>query len=262
MKNLSILTALFFSVAFFSSEAYATTPKVELVKRTPKAVHPINSEWKHQLMIYGWLPTIDGTVTYQIPDPEPGEGEEVESSTADKIDLFFMGTYRAEKDKFSIILDAVYLGMSNETDLVGNDNKADSSLDGWLAALYGGYNIVNNRYIRFDVIGGVRYAYLKTEAKVSIIKERTLSETVDLWDGVIGFNGTAYMTEKWFVPYHFDIGAGDSDLTLRASTGLGYGFSWGDIVLAYRYLYYDFAKSKEIQDVEFSGPLVGINFRF
>lgn len=235
---------------------------ISIVLNAAEAVHPITSKWKNQVMIYGWLPSLDGTVTYTIPEPEPGEPSEVESTIADKIDLFFMGTYRGEVDKFSVTLDAIYLGMSSESELIGRNNSVAASLDGWLAALYGGYNIVNNRHLRLDLIGGLRYAYLKTEAKFSIVKERTLSYKTDLWDGVVGVDGTAYITPQWFVPYHLDIGAGHSDLTWRASTGLGYGFGWGDIRLTYRHLYYGFENSKLLEDLTFSGPLVGVNFRF
>lgn len=37
---------------------------------------------------------------------------------------------------------------------------------------------------------------------------------------------------QWFVPYHFDIGVGESTLTWQAAVGLGYAFRWGDVVAA------------------------------
>ena len=237
-------------------------PNSELKEMSSNAVHPITSQYKHQLMIYGWLAIPSGEATFQVPNPEPGEPEEVESSIADNIDMVFMGTYRLEKDKYSVILDGVYLGMSGKKELIGRDNDAEVTLDGWLAALYGGYNIVNNQYIRFDVVGGLRYAYVKTGLETSIVKDRSLSKTVDLVDGVVGVDGTAYITKNWFIPYHFDIGAGMSDFTLRTSTGIGYGFGWGDVLLTYRYLYYDVSDSLLLENIDFAGPLVGVNFRF
>ena len=206
-------------------------PNNEFKEVSSNAVHPITSEYKHQLMIYGWLAIPSGEATFKVPNPEPDEpAEEVESSIADNIDMVFMGTYRVEKDKYSLILDGVYLGMSGENELPGRDNGAKVSLDGWLAALYGGYNIVNNQHIRLDVVGGLRYAYIKTELEISIFNEKISSSTIDLVDGVVGVDGTAYITKNWFIPYHFDIGAGTADFTLRASTGIGYGFGWGDVL--------------------------------
>ena len=44
--------------------------------------------------------------------------------------------------------------------------------------------------------------------------------------------------------------------------GLGYGFKWVDIVLAYRHLYYDMDDDNLVQDMRFSGPALGLTFRF
>ena len=245
MNNSSFFTNIALSIILLNSLLYSQT-----------------DDYEHQIKIYGWLPSLSGTATFEVPNPEPGEPEEVESNLAEAIDMVFMGTYKVQKNKYSLQLDAIYLAMSTNSELVGNDNEVESSLDAWLAALYGGYNIVDNQDVRFDIIGGLRYAYLKTEAKISIVKDRTLSQSVDLYDGVIGFDGSVNFTEKWFAPYHFDIGMGTSDLTYRASTGIGYGFGWGDVLLEYRYLYYDVAESKLLKDIEFYGPLIGVNFRF
>ncbi len=250
MKKPSIASILFLGLILNGSLAYADS--------TSDSFHPLSSEWKQQVMIYGWLAIPYGSVTYEVPDPEPGEPEEVESSVADNIDMFFMGTYRIEKDKYSVTLDGVYLAMSGEQ----KDSYAEASLDGWLAAFYSGYNIVNNRYIRFDLIAGVRYAYVGTEIKTSLIKNRKLSNTTNLWDGVIGFNGNAYITKKWFVPYHFDIGTGDSKLTTRSSLGIAYGFEWGDVRASYRHIYYDLSDSILIDNLKFIGPLIGVNVHF
>ncbi len=67
---------------------------------------------------------------------------------------------------------------------------------------------------------------------------------------------------QWFVPYYLDIGAGDSDLTLQVLAGIGYRFSWGEVVGAWRYLAYDLPSDKAIADVNFNGPAVGAVFRW
>ena len=46
-------------------------------------------------------------------------------------------------------------------------------------------------------------------------------------------------SHKWAMPYHFDIGTGDSDLTWQAELGVTYSFGWGDIGAVWRYLDYD-----------------------
>jgi hypothetical protein len=57
-------------------------------------------------------------------------------------------------------------------------------------------------------------------------------------------------------------GAGDSELTSTAYTGVGYAFDWGELTLTYRYLYYDQGQSKTVQDLAFHGPVFGVNLLF
>ena len=44
--------------------------------------------------------------------------------------------------------------------------------------------------------------------------------------------------------------------------GIAYSFSWIDVSLAYRHLYFDQGSDKLIQDMRFSGPALGVTFRF
>jgi hypothetical protein len=67
---------------------------------------------------------------------------------------------------------------------------------------------------------------------------------------------------KWSVPYYFDVGAGDSDLTWQAELGLAYSFGWGDAGVMWRYLDYDLESDGPIVDLNFSGPAVGVAFRW
>ena len=67
---------------------------------------------------------------------------------------------------------------------------------------------------------------------------------------------------KWVVPYYFDIGTGDSDVTWQAVLGLGYAFGWGDVDLVWCYLDYDLKSGGAIEDINFSGPALGAKFRW
>ena len=55
------------------------------------------------------------------------------------------------------------------------------------------------------------------------------------------------------MPYYVDVGTGDSDLTWQAIGGIGYAFSWGEVLAAWRYIDYKFNGNK-IQDINFNGP--------
>ena len=67
---------------------------------------------------------------------------------------------------------------------------------------------------------------------------------------------------NWYIPYYFDIGTGNSDLTWQGMLGVSYRFGWGEIMLSYRYLYYDMDESKLFEDLTFKGPALGLMIRF
>jgi len=83
------------------------------------------------------------------------------------------------------------------------------------------------------------------------------------WDAVIGARGSVDFAKNFFLFGVFDIGAGDSDLTLQAVGGFGYRFEWFNLVAAYRYMGWDFGNDvKVLDDMDIQGPVLGIQFTF
>jgi hypothetical protein len=56
------------------------------------------------------------------------------------------------------------------------------------------------------------------------------------------------------------VGAGDSDLTWQLVGGVGHAFGWGEVVLSYRHLDYDFGEDKALREMTFSGPAIAFAF--
>ena len=233
--------------------------------------------WQHRLVVYGWFPDIEGTFNFDIP----GSGNSARAEASDLIDnleAVFMGAYEGRRGKWSIKVDVLYLDLDNSADKsvtipVGPGStakvRADLGLTGWQVGLYGGYSVMQAEQATVDLLTGLRYLSLETDAKVIIngplpptLPSATLSQSVDFWDAVVGLKGQYNFNENWYVPYHVDIGAGDSDLTWQVLAGVGYRFDWGSVMLAYRHLYYDQGSSGKLQDLEFSGPAVGVSFSF
>jgi len=136
-----------------------------------------------------------------------------------------------------------------------------------------GYDVVQTDRVRLAIIGGVRYFTLDTDLSINSSvdlpdpippnkRSLSLSESTDLWDGIVGVRGAIMLNEHWYLPYYADIGTGDSDLTWQLFGGIGYMFNWGDIKLGYRYLKYDQGDDKLLQDFTFDGFLLGVGFRF
>jgi hypothetical protein len=83
-------------------------------------------------------------------------------------------------------------------------------------------------------------------------------------DAIVGCKGRLGFgdSDSWFVPYYFDVGTGESDLTWQAMAGLGYTFDWGDVLVALRYLEYDLQSDSTIEAVTFNGPAIAVSFRW
>jgi len=127
-----------------------------------------------------------------------------------------------------------------------------------------------------DLVGGVRYFHIEANSDWQLAatvsgpgggqtfpSAGSVSRSSDLWDAIIGVRGRVRWGETpWYSPYYLDVGGGSSNLTWQGVLGVGYGFKWGDLLLAYRTLYYDQGDDKLLQNFRFSGPTLGATFRF
>jgi hypothetical protein len=239
--------------------------------------------WQFAITPYLWLPNVDGTLKFSVPpgaggSPEVGVGPNDYLSNLD-FALFLAG--EARRGRWSIITDLIYLEFSNEEGAVrsvtgpgGSEQVANANtqtgVKGLVWALAASYTVSRSSASTFDVLGGLRYAGLEASVDWQLAGPANLlpssgsfSQKVDLWDAIIGVRGKARLGEDgWFVPYYLDAGTGSSALTWQGMAGIGYAFKWGDVLLAYRHLYYDQKGDKLIQDMRFSGPAFGATFRF
>jgi hypothetical protein len=234
-------------------------------------VDPVVTEesdgWEQQLVIYGWLPTFSGTLKYELPD---GSEEESDASVIDNLDAVFMASYEVRKDKWSFLTDVIYLGMSGG-ETVG-DGRVQTTFDeeftAWLVSFYGGYNTIDTGRVTLDVIAGMRYFSLDVDASITlegplgINPSIPLSPSAEVYDAVIGIKGRVDINENWYIPYLFDIGAGDSDLTWQGQASIGYRFGWGDVLATYRYIHYEKDGLTLVEDFDLYGPKVGVVFHF
>ncbi|WHZ18629.1 MAG: hypothetical protein OJF55_000778 [Rhodanobacteraceae bacterium] len=84
------------------------------------------------------------------------------------------------------------------------------------------------------------------------------------WDAIVGVSGhQRFGTDlRWFVPYYVDAGSGDSRFTWQALIGVGYAFQWGEVAATWRYIDYDFKSGSLVSRMSYSGPAVGLTWRF
>jgi len=82
------------------------------------------------------------------------------------------------------------------------------------------------------------------------------------WGALVGAKGQFRIGTDgaWFPPYYVDFGNGESELTWQANGGIGYAFRWGDIIAAWRHFDYQIQSGKEIESLNFDGPMIDTVF--
>jgi len=218
-------------------------------------------DWEHKVSIYGWLPSLNGTLKFEVPG-EPDES--ADSNAIDGLDSVFMGSYEIRKNEWSFLADLIYLKMSGDTEGINPNVNLNLELTAKLYSFYGGYNILDANNIKMDAIAGLRYFSLGLDVTRSggRVANGTYSTSADNYDAVIGVKGEYDINSNWYIPYQFDIGAGDSDLTWQANASLAYRLDWGDIIATYRYVHYDKGDSLLLEDFNLYGPKLGVVFHF
>ncbi len=250
---------------------------------------PPADQWKFSVTPYLWLPNINGTLKYSVP---PGAGSpEVETGPNDylqNLQAVIMISGEVRKDRWSVFTDLIYLDFADEEssvkaiDFGGSlvssslNIATSSSFRGTAWTLGAGYAVHTGEAVTLDVFGGLRYFELAASTDWQLAGVITgpgggqtfprtggISEKLALWDGIIGVRGRIPLGgSHWSIPYYLDLGAGSSNWTWQGMLGIDYSFTWGEVRLAYRNLYYDQKDDKLLQDLRFTGPALGVTFRF
>ena len=243
-------------------------------------------KWMFTATIYGWVPKIDGTVNF------PGDrgSTDIHASMSDILNhlrMTFQGALDAHNGRWGMFTDVVYVDVggikTHSHDFsIGNVGipvtaTADLNLDikALVWTLAGEYRIASDAAWTVDALAGARMLQMKPTLGYSITGDigpivlpggRSGSKQVDesLWDGIVGFKGRYAFGDdrKWFAPFYFDIGTGQSQLTWQVSGGVGYNFDWGSAFATWRYLDYNFKSGEPLADTTFNGPMLGVAFRW
>jgi opacity protein-like surface antigen len=229
--------------------------------------------WEFSGGLYAWAPDIKGETAF---------GTDIDVSISDiidNLDIAMMGMLTARKDKFSLLIDVIYMDIEDDSDyslFSGRLNQTSLSLtnvemEAWVVTPAAAYTVVDSDRLQLNLLAGARYLYIETEVKLRsqgplTTRETSSSESEYAWDGIVGARGNVKLSDKWALPFHFDVGTGDTDLTWQAFGGVGYKFSNMDLAAGYRHLEWEFDDSDVggniFDDLYISGPVVGLRYFF
>jgi len=203
-----------------------------------------SSDWQFAATIYGWFPDIGGHT--ELPLGAGGDIDVDIGTILDHLKMTGQGSFEFRKGRWGAFTDIVYLDVgeskSNSRDLAINGvpipatvaAAIDVDLKSTFWSLAASYGVVASDAATFDVLFGARLAHMKQELNWTFTGNfgpitpppttGTRGTSVDQWDAIVGGKGRLAFgsSQKWAVPYYFDIGTGDSNFTWQAEVGLAY----------------------------------------
>ena len=255
--------------------------------------NPWDGNWHYGAAIYGWFPGVKANLNFNLPPgviiPPPGLNIDHSASVSpdnylSDLQFALMLAGEARKGNGAIFADFIYIDFSGLQSKVrhvttpGGDvtlpinADVNTGLRSTLFTIGGSYTIDRTRLGNFDLLGGFRYATLKSSLDWNfagpngiLSQSGGVSEKLNLYDGIVGFRGAVALSPdgKWYLPYYADIGAGnDSNWTWQAYAGVGYKFDWGNVLVAFRNLSYNTSNSKSVESLDLTGPLIAVDFRW
>ena len=268
-RNQSIVCDKFFGViAALCCATFAISP---VLAQTDSSL--TEGQWQYAAAIYLWGADLGGKTL---------SGSEVEvgfSDLVENLEFGAMSSFTARKNRWSVLADMIYLdlGVDKTAELsvpvgpiqVPVTTAVSLDVEGWVLHLAGGYELYSEGASRLDLIGGARYMDFSMDMFLELQslgpgQSRTVSASLSSFDGIVGLNGNASLGEKWNLPYYVDIGTGESEFTWQASAGVMYqAGTTVNVALVYRHLEWDIDDSaRVIDDINFSGPMLGVVFHW
>ena len=242
-------------------------------------------KWEYTGIIYGWLPTIGGKTAF--PGAVVSNDIDVDVNTIlSHLKFTFMGSLEAQKGRAGVFTDFIYLNLggskSQTRDVnvgglplpVGVTGDFNLDLKSIVWTIAGEYRVATDSTAQVDVFAGARLIEMRQtlgwnfSADLGPIhnpgRSGTKEVTANKWDGIVGAKGRIVVpgSREWFVPWYADVGAGQTDLTWQALGGVGYRFTWGEIIAVWRYMDYKFKSGAPIEKLNFNGPAMGVAFHW
>jgi hypothetical protein len=219
--------------------------------------------WRPALEVYAWAPAVD----LEFPD---GTNAQIGmKDVISNIDFAFMLLGGVRKGDWLIGMDLIYANLKED---VGGTvgpvlDLKDLEIEAWIAQPFVSYRVVNEDRWTLEVLGSVQYYWEEitqtVQQTIPDFESKDLSGNDSVWNYSVGVRGTIEISQRWYMPYRFDIGTGDSDTIAQALAGFAYRFDSFDLQFGYRYMTWRPANDSELfREQNVYGFYAGALFRF
>ena len=219
----------------------------------------VSDSWNYSAAIYVWGAGIEG---------EAANGADFDMSFSDildDLDMTFEGNFQAQKGKWTFGSDFLYLKIGDKPDtplppeLGIGTTLTNVQMKTGIVTPTVAYRVMESEKLDLDVLAGARY--LKMEPTIGI-NNVNHTDSGSVTDGIVGVRGQYDLNGKWYMPFQFDIGGGDSDVVWQAFAGVGYEYESFDLIVGYRHMDWDFDTGETLKDISMCGPIIGAKFKF
>ena len=230
------------------------------------------SDWVVQVTPYLWATGLEGDVSAFRNGPTV-HADVPFSEVWDHLNFGGFANVWARRDRFVLSGDFMYVDVSAARVIGPLPNLApelalDAKLDSvqFFATGEAGYRLVDTPRFSFDALAGGRFWYISNDLTVSYAGfSRSRGEDFTWFDPLVGARALYRITDKLSVLGQADIGGFGvgSDLSWSVLGTFNYIFNdnWSASA-GYRHLSVDYDKDGYVFDVDMSGPVIGVTYRF
>lgn len=236
-----------------------------------KPISGISEDWKYSITPYAWLPGVSADL------PPTNRESTTEVSARDvlrHLDGAVMISGQAHYGRWGVLADIAHAELGKHGSRLkdhGVDAGVNSTYSLKLTTYTVGltYNLAQRPDFYLESITGLRHINATVEWDLDIsnilLADRKGTKEANTLDPIIGFKGRKQIaTTDWYIPFYMDVGipGNRTDSTWQAMLGIGKAYSWGDVVLGYRVLYYDMKEGEPLQKTSLGGFSLGVGFNF
>jgi hypothetical protein len=223
--------------------------------------------WTFTATPYVWFASLKGDVG-TISGLPPIDVDATFSDIIENADMALMLTAEAQRERWGLVLDLVYLNLSVDADTQGAlFGAADLTSETLFATIGVARRVIERGRFRAEAAAGARLWYTDTKLELSAgLLPAQSADDAEFWaDPIIGVRGHVDLGRGFFLAPFADIGGFGvgSDLTWQIGGTIGYQIKeWLWLRAGYRHLKVDYEDDGFVFDVTMSGPILGVGFRF
>jgi hypothetical protein len=223
-----------------------------------------DSGWTFDVSANLWVN--DTTITTDTPEGEVDATLSFSDAIKD-LQFAFMGTVEARNGPWSVIGDLLYFKLSDTGSTPQGTLFSDVEVDSKITVVTGylAYRVYSDPKLAVDIGGGFRsfQADLDTEFTGAAAPDESFTNNQSFIDPIVAARVRMAFNDQWFGTLMLDGGGLDDSSTWQALATVGYRLNekWA-FQGGYRYLEAEWDSNFGESSLEFSGPILGVTYRF